>query len=352
MKKDSEKFLLDLLNTPSPSGFEQAAARLFRERLRGQADEVTRDVHGNTLAVLNPTAPFKFMLAAHIDEIGLMVTHIDKEGFLYVAPIGGLDPAILVGQRVKIVTARGEMGGVIGRKPIHLLKSEERKKSLEMEHLWVDIGAKDKQDARKVVSVGDVMVIDVSYRRLRRDRIISRACDDKTGAFVVAEVIRALSGKKLNISVIGVATVQEEVGLRGATTSSYRARPRAGIAVDVGFASDYPEADPKRLGEVKLGGGPVLHRGPNINPLLAAALEKTARSRKIPFQLTAAPRATGTDANVMQLSREGVATALISIPNRYTHSPVEMVSLLDLEWTVKLLTEFLLRHPADRDYRP
>ena len=151
---------------------------------------------------------------------------------------------------------------------------------------------------------------------------------------------------------IGVATVQEEVGLRGATTSSFRVRPRAGIAIDVGFASDYPEADPKRLGEVKLGGGPVLHRGPNINPPLAAALEKTARSRKIPFQLTAEPRGTGTDANVMQLSREGVATALISIPNRYMHSPVEMVSLLDLDRTVELLTEFLLRHPADRDYRP
>ena len=352
MKKDSEKFLSDLLNAASPSGFEQAAARIFRERLRGCADEITRDVHGNTLAVLNPSAPFKFMLAGHIDEIGLMVTYIDKEGFLYVTPVGGIDPTILVGQRVKIIAASGEVIGVIGRKPIHLLKAEEKKKALEMEDLWVDIGAGNRRDAKKVVSVGEVMVIDVRYRRLRGNRIISRACDNKVGAFVVAEVIRALAGRKLNISVIAVATVQEEVGLRGAITSSYRVHPAAGIAVDVGFASDYPQADPKRLGEVKLGGGPILHRGPNINPPLSMALEETARSLKIPFQLTAEPRGTGTDANVMQLSRGGVATALISIPNRYMHSPVEMISLSDLDRTVRLLAGFLRRHPADRDYRP
>ena len=352
MKKDSERFLEKLLNAPSPSGFEQPAAKIFRERVKGFADKVTRDVHGNTMAVLNPDAKFKFMLAGHIDEIGLMITHIDKKGYLYVAQVGGMDPSLLVGQRVKIMTAKGEVPAVIGKKAIHLMTPDERNKAVKMTDIWVDMGAKDRKDAKSAVSVGDVMVIDVEYQRIRGDRVAARGCDDKAGAFVVAEVIRALSKRALKISVVGVATVQEEVGLRGAVTSSYTVKPDAGIAIDVGFASDHPKIDAKETGDVKLGGGPNLHRGANINPVLAAALEKKARALKIPFQVTAAPRATGTDANAIQLARGGVAASLISIPNRYMHTPVEMISLDDLDNIVKLLVEFLASHPAKKDYRP
>ena len=352
MKADSRRFLYGLLNTPSPSGYEEAASALFRKRVRGKVNQLRADVHGNTIAVLNPKAKFKFMLAGHIDEIGLMVTHIDDKGFLYVSQIGGMDPALLVGQRVKIMGAKGSVIGVIGRKAIHLMESAERQKAVKMENVWVDIGASDKKEAEKAVSVGDAMVIDVDCMELRGDKIIGRATDNKVGAYLVAEILRELWGKKLNICVVGVATVQEEVGLRGAVTSSYSVQPDAGIAFDVNFASDHPETDPKKIGDVKLGAGANLHRGCNINPKLGAELVKTAKRHKIPYQISAQARATGTDANVMQLSRGGVATALVSIPNRYMHTPVEVVSTKDLDSIVKLVSRFLLEHPAKRDYRP
>ena len=354
MREDTERFLETVLNAPSPSGAEQPAARVWRDYMTGVADQVYGDVHGNSFAVLNPDAPFKFMLAGHIDEIGLMVTHIDKEGFLSVAQVGGADPQILVGQRVRIATARGDVLGVIGRKAPHLTKRDERNKPAKIDGMWIDVGAKNKKDAEKIVAIGDCMVLDVGYQRLRGDRVIARGCDDKAGAFVAAEVIRRLARRKksLKISVVSVATVQEEIGLRGATTSSYSIKPDAGIAIDVGFATDHPDSDPKMTGEVNLGAGPNLHRGPNINPVMAQALEKCAADNKIPIQITGLPSGTGTDANSMQLSRGGVAVGLVSIPNRYMHSPVEMISLKDLDNIVKLLTEFLAKHPATRDYRP
>ncbi|HDS85203.1 MAG TPA: M42 family peptidase [Phycisphaerales bacterium] len=352
MNQTSEAFLKALLEAPSPSGFEQPAAACWRKYVKSSVDQLIPDVHGNTIAVLNPAAEFKFMLAGHIDEIGLMITHVDDKGYIYTAQIGGMDPSLLIGQRVKIMTQKGEVFGVIGRKAIHQMKPDERKKTVEMENIWVDIGADDKKAALKRVSIGDPMVVDVPYRRLNGHKVVSRATDDKIGAFIVAEVLKALSKKKLNISVAGVATVQEEVGLRGAMTSTYSVHPQAGIAIDVGFASDHPDTDPKSLGEVKLGKGPVLHRGPNINPVMEDWLFKVVKQHKIPYQVTAEPRGTCTDANAMQLCRGGAATALISIPNRYMHTPVEVISLDDVENTIKLLVEYIAAHPAKRDYRP
>lgn len=352
MNKTSERFLQELLEAPSPSGYEQPAAKIWRNYVKSHVDQMIPDVHGNSIAVLNPDAQFKFMLAGHVDEIGLIVTHIDEKGYLYTAQIGGMDPNLLIGQRVQIITDKGPILGVVGRKAVHQMTAEERKKGVEMENIWVDIGAANKKDALKRTAIGDPMVIDVRYRRLSGDKVVSRATDDKAGAFVVAEVMRALSKRKLKISVIGAATVQEEIGLRGAITSAYQIHPQAGIAIDVGFASDHPDTDPKKTGQVALGKGPILHRGPNINPVLEKALFKTAKDKKIPTQVTAEPRGTGTDANAIQLCRGGAAAALISIPNRYMHTPVEVISLKDMEACVKLLTEFLAAHPADRDYRP
>lgn len=351
MDKSSENFLKQLLETPSPSGFELEAAKVWRARVKNSVDKLITDVHGNSIAILNPTANFKFMLAGHIDEIGLIVVHIDDKGFIYTAQIGGMDPALLIGQRVKIINQSGEVFGVIGRKAIHLMTPEERKKNVEMSDIWVDIGASSKEEALKKVAIGDPMVIDVPFRNLDDDKIVSRATDDKAGAFIVAEVMRKLSKRKLKICVAGVATVQEEIGLRGATTSSYSVKPDAGIAIDVNFASDHPETDPKKHGEVKLGAGPNMHRGANMNPILQEHLFKIAKKHKIPYQITANPRGTGTDANAMQLCRGGVATALISIPNRYMHTPVEVISKADLDNIIKLITEFIAAHPANRDYR-
>ncbi len=352
MNKTSEKFLINLLETPSPSGYEQPAARVWREYVKKHVDQLIPDVHGNSIAVLNPKAKFTFMLAGHIDEIGLMITYIDDKGYIYTAQIGGMDPSLLVGQRVKIMTKKGEVFGVIGRKAIHMMTPEERKKGVDMKNIWVDIGADSKKAAEKRVCVGDPIVVDVPCRSLDKDKLVSRATDDKTGAYVVAEVMKALAKRPLNICVMGVATVQEEVGLRGATTSSYRVNPDAGFALDVTFASDHPETDPKKIGEVALGKGPVLHRGPNINPVMEDYLFKVAKKHKIPYQLTAEPRGTGTDANAMQLSRGGTATGLISIPNRYMHTPVEVISKKDLDHTITLIVEYIAAHPANRDYRP
>lgn len=352
MNKQSEAFLKELLEAPSPSGFEQPAAKVWRDYVKGSVDELIPDVHGNSIAVLNPKANFKFMLAGHVDEIGLMITHIDDKGFLYTAQIGGMDPALLIGQRVKIMTANGPILGVIGRKAIHQMTPEERKKNVEMDNIWVDIGADDKKAAEKRVAIGDPMVVDVDCRQLDDDKLVSRATDDKAGAYVVAECMKALSKRKLNVCVVGVATVQEEVGLRGAITSSYSVKPDAGFAIDVTFGSDHPDTNVKKTGEVKLGSGPVLHRGPNINPIMEKELFKIAKAKKIAYQVTAEPRGTGTDANAMQLSRGGAATGLISIPNRYMHTPVEVISKADLDNTVKLIVEYIAAHPAKRDYRP
>jgi len=352
MNKQSQAFLTELLEAPSPSGFEQPAAKLWRDYVKSSVDQVYGDVHGNSFAVLNPKAPFKFMLAGHVDEIGLMITHIDDKGYIYTAQIGGMDPALLIGQRVKIVTEKGPVFGIIGRKAIHQMTGDERKKNVEMDNIWVDIGADSKKDAEKRVAIGDPMVVDVACRPLNGDKLVSRATDDKAGAYVVAEVMKTLSKRKLNICVIGVATVQEEVGLRGAITSSYSVKPDAGIAVDVTFASDHPDTNAKKTGEVKLGEGPVLHRGPNINPIMEKELFKIARQNKIAYQVTAEPRSTGTDANAIQLSRGGAAAGLISIPNRYMHTPVEVISTKDLDNCVKLIVEYLAAHPGKRDYRP
>ncbi len=351
MDKSSENFLIKLLEMPSPSGFELEAAKIWRARVKDSVDEMITDVHGNSIAVLNPKAKFKFMLAGHIDEIGLMVIHVDDKGFIYTAQIGGMDPALLIGQRVKIINEAGTVFGVIGRKAIHLMTPEDRKKTVEMTDIWVDIGASSKEEALKRVAIGDPMVVDVAVRNLSDDLIVSRATDDKAGAYVVAEVMRALSKRKLKICVAGVATVQEEIGLRGAITSSYSIKPDAGIAIDVNFASDHPDTDPKKNGEVKLGAGPNLHRGANMNPILQENIFRIAKKHKIAYQVTANSRGTGTDANAMQLNRGGVATSVISIPNRYMHTPVEVISKSDLDNIIKLLVEFLCEHPINRDYR-
>jgi len=354
MKSDQKKFLTALLNAPSPSGFEQKASAIFRERLKGHVDKLIPDIHGNTITLLNPKAKFTIMLAGHIDEIGLMITHIDDNGYIYTQQIGGMDPALLVGQRMQILTDKGIVLGVVGRKAIHQMTPEDRKKGVTMDNIWIDIGVADKKEALKIVAIGDPMVVDVECKVLRGDKWISRATDDKVGAYIVAEIMRELSKKKkqLKVCVAGVATVQEEVGLRGATTSCYSVNPNVAIAYDVNFTSDHPETDKKKIGDVKLGGGPIFHRGGNVNPILEKELAKTAKKLKMDSQTIGMARPLGTDANTMQLSRGGAATAVISIPNRYMHTPVEVISITDLDNIVKHSVAFILSHPATRNYCP
>ncbi len=352
MNTDALKFLKNLMQQPSPSGFEAPAQKVVRERMRMFADRVTTDVHGNVVGVLNESAPFKVMLAGHVDEIGLLITHIDEKGFVYFAAIGGWDAQMLLGQRVWIMSAKGRIPGIVGRKPIHLLDESERAKPVKLENLWIDIGAKNKADALKSVAVGDPVVIKQDFIELKNDLVAARAFDDRIGAWAVVETLGALRRHKLNVAVYAVSTVQEEVGLRGATTSAYNINPAVGIAVDVGFTSDSPGSDPKRVGDVAMNRGPILHQGANINPVLGKLLCNTARRKKIKFQMQAEPRGTGTDANVMQLARGGCAAALVSVPNRYMHSPVEVISLRDLNDTVKLLAETILTLTGRESFIP
>jgi len=339
MDRQARDFLKKLLESPSPSGFEQPAQKLVRARLKDAADEIRTDVHGNVIAARNADAPLRVMLAGHCDEIGLMVNHIDDKGYIYFTPLGGMDLAILAGQRVEIHSAGGAVPGVIGKKAIHLMEKEERDKPLKIKEYWIDIGARDRKDALKAVAIGDAITITRSVVELRNGLISARGLDNRVGAWTVVETMRRIRRVKLRCAVYGVTTVQEELGLLGAKTSAFGVRPHVGIAIDVGFASDSPGSDKKLIGETFVGKGPILHRGPNINPRLARLMEGAAKRKRIAFQMQAETRTLGrTDANMMQISRTGVATSLVSIPNRYMHTPVEVVSLKDLDNTVALIT--------------
>ncbi len=316
------------------------------------ADEITTDVHGNTICVLNPKGRVRVMLAGHCDQIGFMVKHINEDGFIHFAAIGGHDEGLVPGRRVVIHTEKEPVLGVVGKKPIHLMENDERKKTVDLDKLWIDIGAKNKKEVEKLIRIGDPITFDIAFRRLRNGRLVSAGFDDKMGTFVVMEAMRLLKGKKLSAAVYSVATVQEEIGLRGAKTSAFGIDPHVGVACDVDFASDYPTIEKSKVGDVALDKGPVIARGPNINPVVFDMLVKTAEAAKIPCQISGAPRATGTDANFIQLTRSGVATGLVSVPNRYMHTPVEMISMKDLENTARLLAEFVRKITPSVDFRP
>jgi endoglucanase len=352
MQEQSLFFLKQLLQTPSASGFERDIQDVVRSWAQHHADEVRTDRHGNVIAVLHPGGQPRIMLAGHCDQIALMVQHIDDNGFLYVQPIGGWDMQILLGQNLSVWTREGPLNGVVARRAPHLLTNEERNKVPQFTDIWVDIGVKDRKEAESVVMPGDPVTFALGYREMRNNLAVSPAMDDKVGLWTVMETLRLLRGRPLQASVYCVSTVQEEIGLRGATTSTYGIHPTIGIAVDVCHATDTPGNDKKQLGDTKLGAGPAIFRGANINPHVFERLHQSAQAHEIPVQVRGSPRATGTDANVMQLSRDGVATGLVGIPNRYMHSPVEMVCLDDLERAARLLAEFCLSVTSQMDWTP
>jgi putative aminopeptidase FrvX len=342
----SYSFLERLLDTPGPSGFELPAARVWRAEAEAVADRVDADVTGNSIATLNPGGSPRVMLAGHIDEIGLIVTHVDEDGYLYVDGIGGWDPQVLVGQRVRVLGGDGEVLGVIGKKPIHLMKGEEKEKASKLTDLWVDVGARNRADTSEWgVRVGDAAVIDARMIRLANERIASRAIDNRIGAYVVLEALRALAGRRdsLEAEVNAVATTQEEIGYQGggARTSAYRLDPAVAVVVDVTFATDAPGIEKKQTGEHRLGSGPVLGRGSVVHPLVFERLVAVAERESIPYTIQANARFSSTDADAIHLSRAGVATGIVSVPNRYMHSPNEIVALSDLDATARLLAAFV-----------
>ncbi|NJD09613.1 MAG: M42 family metallopeptidase, partial [Gemmatimonadetes bacterium] len=323
-----------------------------RAEARTCAHRVEADVSGNSAAILNPSGSPRVMLAGHIDEIGIMVTHIDDEGFLYFDGIGGWDPQVLVGQRVRLLGRAGPVAAVVGKKPIHLIKGEEKDKASKLEDLWLDVGASGRDAVLALgIRVGDPGVIDAGLVRLGDDLIASRASDNRIGAFVVLEALRLLHADPPAAQVAAVATSQEEIGYSGggARTSAYSLDPQVALVVDVTFATDSPGMEKKELGEHKLGGGPVLTRGSASHPLVFERLLQAAEREGIACTIAASPRFTSTDADAIYLSRRGVPTGVISVPNRYMHSPNEMISLRDLAATARLIAAFCRGlSPADR----
>lgn len=353
MKKKDFAFLKELVETPSPSGYEQPAQRVIQAQLEGVADEMHTDVMGNLIARLGGDGGPKLMLAGHCDEIGFMVQYVDDNGFIYFGAIGGVDPHLTPGQRISIHSDRAVIPGVIGKKAIHLIEPADREKVIKLKEQYIDIGCSSKDEVLKLVKIGDPVTFAVGVEKLQGDRVTSRAFDDKMGAFIVTEVMKRVKLQGgASAELYSVSTVQEEVGLRGGTTSSYGVNPDAGIVVEVTHATDYPGVEKPGIGDVLVGEGPVIARGANINPVLFELLMQTAEEEDIPIQVIGVPRATGTDANVMQLSRGGVATALLGIPLRYMHTPVEVLSLKDLENAIKLLTAFTLRLSREQSFIP
>ncbi len=336
----AKKFLEELLMTCGPSGFEFEQAKVYRDYLRPFADDIRTDVLGNTIARLNPDAKFQFMLSGHYDEIGFQVVSIMPQGLVSFRPVGGIDPLTLPGTGVEILTEKGHIPGVIGRKPIHLQTPDERKAVPKIEDLWIDIGAADQKSAAKLVKVGDPISFSRNFEMLSKTCLHSKSLDDKIGAFVIAEAFRQLAKRKVKVGVACVGTVQEELGLRGAITGAFGVNPDAAIAVDVGFATDVPGIKPELLGDIRLGGGAELQRNADNNPPLLNRILKAAAKHKIPYQMTTGHRATGgTDTAAIQMTRGGVATALISIPNRYMHTPAEICDLRDVESAIGLIVE-------------
>lgn len=343
-KHEAPKFLVELLRARSPSGYEFEAQKVFDEYVKPIADKYAKDALGNRLATLNPEGDPVLMLAGHMDELGLIITYVNKEGFLYFDTIGGHDRVMIPGRRVIIQTANGPVKGVTGKRAIHLMDEADRKKVPERHEIWIDIGAPSKKEALGRVAIGDVATYDHDFELVHGSIGVARAFDNKAGAYIVGETLIRLAQqrKKLEAKVVSVATAQEEIGVRGATTAVYSVDPHVAIAVDVSHATDHPDCDNRKFGETKLGGGPLICRGPNINPKVYDRLVRCAKKLKIPFQYEAEARPTGTDARALQMGRGGVATGLVSIPLRYMHTPSELVDLQDVENCVQLLVEFAL----------
>lgn len=336
------KFLTELLEARSPSGYETEAQAVFDRYVKPAADTYANDALGNRIATLNPKGDPVLMLAGHLDELGLIITYINADGFLYFDTIGGHDRIVISGRRVRIQTANGVVKGVTGKRAVHLMDEADRKKVPERHEMWIDIGATSKKDALSRVSIGDVATYDHGFELINGSIGAARAFDNKVGAYVVGETLIRLAAqkKKFTSRVVSVGTVQEEIGVRGATTASYAINPHIAVAIDVGHATDHPDCDNRKFGEFKLGGGPILCRGANINPKIYQRLLDAAKIAQIPYQIEADPRPTGTDARALQMARGGVATGLVSIPLRYMHTPSELVDLQDVKHAVTLLVEF------------
>jgi endoglucanase len=354
--QDHLDFLAALTQAPSPSGYEQPAAKLFAERVRQSADFTDTDALGSVYGVLDGTHPqgTSVLLAGHIDQVGCQVTQIDDDGFVRFVAIGGVDPGILPGSQLIIHTAAGQIVGVVGRNPIHGVDptSDEYLKVTPYHKLFLDVGLSAKK-AKERIAIGDPITFATSFERFGSEILAAPAFDNKIGAWLAVRILEEVkaAGRAAG-KVIAAGTVQEEIGLRGAFSLTYHLDPQVGIAFETGVATDYPSVDTVRFGDFSLGQGPHIARGPNINPVLFKLLTQAAEKEGVPYQVRPVPTGTPTDANAMQIVQAGRATALVSVPTRYMHTPTELLSITDLERTLRLMTRFILDLPPALDFTP
>jgi endoglucanase len=354
MRAGSFDFLRSLVLAPSASGFEKEVAELYRDYVRHYAHEVKTDLMGNVTAIINPNAKLRFMYAGHMDEIGFIVHYIDENGFLYFNPIGGTDVATEIGQRVW-VHGRERVEGVVGRKAIQMFEPSDRSQTPSFKDLWIDIGATSREDAESVVSIGSSVTRQAEFAQLLGNQVVGRAFDNKAGLFIGAETLRCLweeGGVHSDVGFHILGTVQEEIGSRGAQTAAFNLAPHTALAVDMGVATDYPRGQPQDQGELVLGKGPGLWQGPNMNPLVFEMLQAAAAEGGIPHQLQAIGTTSPTDARMLQSTRGGVATGLLSVPLRYMHTPSEVLCLDDLQATIDLACAYCRRLRPEIDFRP
>jgi endoglucanase len=344
MKESSQQFLKTLLNTASPSSGEVPGQRVWLNYVKSFADSTQTDSYGNAFAILNPEAKVKILVAGHADEIAFQVQFIDDKGFVYFTPVGGQDPSLARGQRVMIHSSRGPVLGVIGGLAIHLQDRSKKQEAPAWHDVFVDIGASSKKEAQKLVKVGDLMTYSVGCEVLRGEIWAARACDNRIGTFIAAEVMRLCheKRKKLKVSLVSASTIQEENGLYGASMVGYSLKPDAALVIDVGHATDIPLVNQKQFGDIQLGKGPVLSKGSVNHPVLVELLEKVALKEKIKIQHGIDARYSGTDADAIFTSCGGTPTVSLAIPNRYMHTPVELVHLKDLEKMAEWIAAFVL----------
>ncbi len=351
MDKKAKVFLNTLLTTPSPSGSEWTIQRKWLDYVKGFADDVQTDIMGNAIGVIHPDAAFKVVLAGHCDEIGFMVTGISDQGYLSVCKVGGISPKIAPGMRMNVLGTHGHITGVVGAQAEHHGGLKEK---IEVEQLYIDCGAQSKEEMEKYVQIGDFAVYHREVSYLLNNRFSGRGLDNRTGAFIVAEVLRRLAKKppSADVGVYAVSTVSEEIGCHGAYFAGAGIQPNMAIICDVTFATDHPGVDTQKHGQYNLDGGPVLARGSVINPKINAMLEGAASSLKISLQYELLPGSTGTDGDRLRFTGSGVPIALVSLPIRYMHAPVETASMDDLEAEIRLICKMLRSLQGDEDLRP
>lgn len=334
--------LRNICSIISPSGYEQAISHTIKKYASDFVDSIAEDALGNIICCKyskEPQTSKTIMFVAHMDEIGLMVTYIEESGFIRFTRIGGVDLMLLKGRNVKIVHNGTEIPGVIGTKPVHMRRNGNNK-DLEESDLWIDIGVTGKEEVEKLVSIGDCIVMDTPFIEMPNQLISSRACDNKSGVTALLRMLELIKNSVCETNIVVVFSVQEEIGLRGAKTATYAVEPNVCIAVDVAHATDYPSVNKAKYGDVRIGHGAVIPIGSDLTPSIQANLKNISQDLGLDYQLLALSGCSCTDINAAQVSKAGCATGLISIPCRYMHSPVEVVSLSDIEIVAQILAEF------------